>query len=390
MHEHPQGHQRIDPRDLTTLLAQVDRFCREKLSPGVVSMEAERKFPRELYREFGRLGVFGLFAPGAAVGPDDNLRAICLVCERLARDSLSFAIAVSNCADCLAPIVRAGNRGVQETLLPGLVSGELVPAFCLSELGSGSDVASMRMRASCTHGGYRLDGAKAWITSAPAADVFIIFAKTEPEAGHRGISAFLLSRSTEGLRVGFAEELLGLRASPVASVECDGAFVPEDRRLGNEGEGFALAMSAMNPARVAVASCALGAAATAVETAVNYARKRQQFGVPIITHQGLGFLIADLVAGLAESRALVASAILAGERSNGRLTALYAAMAKRASSDFAVRAASDAAQILGAIGLTFRLSDRTPYSRYKGLTDNRGHEPNPTMDHCAAAVPAWA
>jgi alkylation response protein AidB-like acyl-CoA dehydrogenase len=315
-------------------------------------MEQEARFPRELYREFGQLGVFELFAAPGSSNHHDNLKAICLVCERLARVSLSFAITVSNCADCLAPIIRAGPSAIRERLLPGLLSGELVPAFALSEPSGGSDVAAMRMRAVQAPGGYLLEGSKAWITSAPAADLFILFAKTDPSAGHRGISAFLVPRNTHGLHVGPAEELLGLRSSPVASVECDGAFVPEDCRLGKEGEGFSLAMSAMNPARVAIAACALGAATTAVETAVDYARTRQQFGVTIIDHQGLGFMLADLVSGLAESRALLASAICAGEHADGRLAGLYAAMAKRNASDFAVRAASDAAQILGANGLT--------------------------------------
>ena len=348
----PATRQTLDSADLTALLDQVDRFCREKLLPRVADLEREAIFPRNLYREFGQLGVFELFAATSSGVTDQNLKAICLICERLARDSLSFAITVSNCADCLAPITRAGHLNTQEGLLPGLLSGELVPAFALSERGGGSDVAAMRMRAIHAPGGYLLEGTKAWITSAPAADVFILFAKTDPAAGHRGISAFLVPRTTPGLRVGPAEELLGLRSSPIANVECDNAFVPEDCRLGEEGEGFALAMSAMNSARMAIAACALGAAATAVETAVDYARSRHQFGVPIIDHQGLGFMIADLVSGLAESRALVASAVRGSERNEGRLAGLYAAMAKRNASDFAVRAASDAAQVLGANGLT--------------------------------------
>lgn len=315
-------------------------------------MEREASFPRDLYLEFGQLGVFELFAGHGSGDHDGNLTAICLVCERLARDSLSFAITVSNCADCLAPIMRGGLPGIQESILPSLLSGELVPAFALSEPGGGSDVAAMRMRAIHAPGGYILEGSKAWITSAPVADLFILFAKTNPEAGHKGISAFLVPRATHGLRVGPAEDLLGLRSSPVANVECHGVFVPEDFRLGLEGEGFALAMSAMNPARMAIAACALGAARTAVETAVDYARTRQQFGAPIIDHQGLGFMLADLVSGLAESRALLASAIRASERTDRKLTGIYAAMAKRNASDFAVRAASEAAQILGANGLT--------------------------------------
>lgn len=315
-------------------------------------MEKEPGFPRELYYEFGKLGVFELFATVPGAGQNDNLRAISLVCERLARDNLSFAIAVSNCADCIAPLLHGSLSELRKALLPRLLSGELVPAFALSEPEGGSDVAAMRMHGTRVDGGYLLEGSKAWITSATAADVFIIFAKTDLEAGNKGISAFLVPRSANGLSIGPAEDLLGLRSSPVAGITCNGTFVPLEQRIGEEGEGFGIAMAAMNPARVAIAACALGAAATAIETAVDYARQRKQFGVPIIDHQGLGFMLADLVSGLAESRALLASAVIAAENTGGHLAGLYAAMAKKNASDFAVRAASEAAQILGANGLT--------------------------------------
>lgn len=343
---------RLGPEDLEALLAQVDRFARERLEPKVADIDAAGIFPIDLYREFGSLGIFGLFAPQSHGGLGEDLRAACLVTERLAKACLSFAISVSNCADCIAPIVQAGKPKILSSILPGILAGELVPAFCLSEATGGSDVVAMKMRATGVEGGYRLEGEKTWITSATAADVFIIFAKTDATAGHRGLSAFVVPRTAENLTIGPAEALMGLRASPVATVTCAGTFVPSEFLLGSEGDGFKLAMSAMDHARVVIASSALGAASSAVETAVEYARTRQQFGKPIIEHQGLGFLLADLVTGLAENRAFVANAVFEVEAGDPRRTGLYAAMAKKTASDFAMRAAIDAAQVLGANGLS--------------------------------------
>lgn len=343
---------KLDPQDCEALLTQVDRFARERLELSANAIDSAGEFPTALYREFGRLGIFGLFAPQSHGGLGEDLGAACLVAERLAKDSLSFAISVSNCADCIAPIVQAGSPEVLESILPRILSGESVPAFCLSEATGGSDVVAMKTRAVKVEGGYRLEGEKAWITSATAADIFIFFAKTDADAGHKGLSAFVVPRNAQNLTVGAAEPLLGLRSSPVATVNCAGTFVPDEFRLGREGDGFKLAMAAMDHARVVIASCALGAASKAVETAVEYARARQQFGKPIIEHQGLGFLLADLVTGLAACRSLVANAIFEVEAGEARRTGVYAAMAKKSASDFAMSAAIDAAQVLGANGLS--------------------------------------
>lgn len=334
------------------LLDQVDRFARERLAPAAQAVDDAGVFPVELYREFAALGVFGIFVgePDGGIGPD--LIAACLVCERLARESLSFAITVSNCGDCLAPIAKAAPSQMRDDTMSGILSGEIIPAFCLSEASGGSDVVAMQMRARHDGDSYVLNGSKAWITSAPVANVMVIFAVTDPEASHRGISAFLVPRSSPGLNVGPAEDLLGLKSSPVATVNCVDVVVPAARRLGDEGAGFPLAMVAMDEARAVIAACAIGAAARAVETAVTYARERKQFGKPIIDHQGLGFLLADMVSGLASVRAILASAVLAIEHPVGRRAGTYAAIAKKAATDFAMKAAIDAAQVLGANGLT--------------------------------------
>nr|WIE91221.1 acyl-CoA dehydrogenase family protein [Mesorhizobium sp. WSM4875] len=333
-------------------MESVDRFCRDKLAPQAQRIDDDGVFPLELYREFAALGIFGLWAPEDDGGVGQDLIAPLKISERLARHNVAFAISVSNCGDCIAPIVASGSAEIKARYLPRILSGEIVPAFCLSEPSGGSDVASMTSSALRDGDHYVLNGRKMWITSAPVAEVFVVFAKTDPQAGHKGITAFVVPRDAGGLTVGAPERLLGLHSSPTAEVSFSNVRVPIEARLGEEGSGFRLAMITMDEARVNIACCALGAAASAVETAVAYSRERTQFGKPIIDHQGLGFEVADLVTGLATARAIVADAVLAMAQAEGRRPGLYAAMAKKVASDFAMEAAVKATQVLGGYGLT--------------------------------------
>lgn len=345
-------HDGMDSETRKAIMESVDRFCRDHLAPRAEQIDDDGVFPVELYRRFADLGVFGLWAPEEDGGVGQDLIAPMKISERLARHSVAFAISVSNCGDCIAPLVAKGSAALKAKYLPQILSGEIVPAFCLSEPAGGSDVAAMTSTALRDGDHYVLNGRKMWITSAPVAGLFIVFAKTDPSAGHKGITAFAVPREAEGLTVGAAERLLGLHASPVAEVSFDNVRVPMENRLGDEGTGFRLAMITMDEARVNIACCALGAAAAAVETAVAYSRERKQFGVPIIEHQGLGFEVADLVTGLATSRAIVADAIRAVAHGTGRVPGTYAAIAKKVATDFAMDAAVRATQVLGGYGLT--------------------------------------
>ncbi|MAY33036.1 MAG: acyl-CoA dehydrogenase [Rhodovulum sp.] len=346
------SHAGIDPDVRKAIMESVDRFCREQLAPRAQEIDDNAEFPMELYRRFADLGVFGLWVPEEDGGVGQDLIAPLKISERLARHNVAFAISVSNCGDCIAPIVANGSAEVKERYLPAILAGEMVPAFCLSEPGGGSDVAAMTSTAVRDGDDYVLNGRKMWITSAPVAGVFVVFAKTDPAAGHKGITAFVVPRDAEGLSVGAPEKLLGLHSSPTAEVSFNNVRIPVGNRLGEEGTGFRLAMITMDEARVNIACCALGAAATAVETAVEYSRERKQFGVAIIDHQGLGFEVAGLVTGLATTRAIVANAVQAMTLGRGRLPGVYAAMAKKVASDFAMEAAIQATQILGGYGLT--------------------------------------
>ena len=346
------SHAGIDKDVRKAIMESVDRFCRDQLAPRAQQIDDDGVFPMELYRQFADLGVFGLWVPEEDGGVGQDLIAPLKISERLARHNVAFAISVSNCGDCIAPIVAKGSDEVKARYLPRILSGEIVPAFCLSEPSGGSDVAAMTTTALRNGDEYVLNGRKMWITSAPVAEVFVVFAKTDPGAAHKGITAFIVPRDAEGLSIGAPEKLLGLHSSPTAEVSFTNVRVPAANRLGDEGTGFRLAMITMDEARVNIACCALGAAAAAVETAVEYARERKQFGVPIIDHQGLGFEVADLVTGLATARAIVANAVLAMSQAKGRRPGIYAAMAKKVASDFAMEAAVKATQVLGGYGLT--------------------------------------
>lgn len=283
-------------------------------------------------------------------GPD--LVTPLLVSERLARASVAFSITVSNCGDCVAPILRGGSDWAKQAYLPQIASGKLIPCFCLSEPSGGSDVAAMKSTAVRNGDQYVITGHKMWITSAPVADVFVVFAKTDPQAGHKGITGFVVERDAKGLSIGKAEALVGLRGSPTAEVKFDEVRVSVRNRLGEEGEGFKIAMSTLDESRLNIAAVSLGAATAAVETAVEYARTRIQFGKPIIEHQGLQFILSDLVTALAGARALWEKAVTVLAQGASRKAGVYAAMAKLVASDLSMKAAVDAAQVLGAYGLS--------------------------------------
>ncbi len=348
----PMTHGAIDKDVRRAIMENVDRFCREQLAPQAQQIDDDGVFPLTLYRKFAELGVFGLWVPEIDGGVGQDLIAPLKISERLARHNVAFAISVSNCGDCLAPIVAKGSEEIKSRYLPGILSGEIVPAFCMSEPAGGSDVAAMTTTALRDGDDYVLNGRKMWVTSATIASVFVVFAKTDPSKGHKGITAFIVPRDATGLSVGAPEKLLGLHSSPTAEVLFSDVRIPVGNRLGEEGSGFRLAMITMDEARVNIACCALGAAASAVETAVEYSRQRKQFGMRIIDHQGLGFEVADLVTGLATARAIVADAVKAMIQNQGRRPSTYAAMAKKVATDFAMEAAIKATQILGGYGLT--------------------------------------
>ena len=334
------------------ILASVDRLCRERIAPRAAEIDAADEFPRDLYAAAAELGVFGLWIPQAYGGIGPDMVTPLLISERIARDSASFSLSFSNCGDAVTPIVIAGSDAVKREFLPSIASGEFIPVFALTEPDSGSDAASIVTRAERDGDSYVINGRKMWITNGSVGDVYVIFAKTDPDAGHRGVSAFVMARDTPGFSVGRDEPLLGLRGSPTGELIFDNARVPAGNRLGEEGEGFKLAMVTLDEARLNCSAMALGVAGAALELAVDYAKQREQFGKPIIEHQGLQFLLAEVTAEVAAARALWEKAITIIEREKSREASVWAALAKLVSTDAAMRATTEAVQVFGAAGLS--------------------------------------
>ena len=332
--------------DLTRELAD------KELRPAVDAAERTGTFPREVFRLLGRSGLLALPYPERWGGGDQPYEVYLQVVEELARAWLAVGLGVSVHTLTCFPLATAGTPQQQERWLPAMLGGELLGAYCLSEPQSGSDAAALATKAVADGDGYRVDGVKAWISHAGQADFYTLFARTSGEpAGQeraRGISCLHVPASTGGVSAGPAERKMGMRASVTAQMIFDGARVPADHLIGEEGNGFAIALAALDAGRLGIAACATGLAQAALDTAVGYARERRQFGQPIIGFEGLSFLLADMATGVEAARALYREA--ARRKDAAQPFSKQAAMAKLFATDTAMRVATDAVQVLGGYG----------------------------------------
>ncbi|WP_025617649.1 acyl-CoA dehydrogenase family protein [Salinispora cortesiana] len=329
-----------DLLDLATELA--DR----ELAPKAADHEERAEFPREVLRTLGRSGLLGLPYAEEYGGAAQPYEVYLQVLEILASRWLAVAEAVSVHTLSCFPLAEYGTAQ-QRKLLPELIGGELLGAYCLSEPQGGSDAASLTTRAVLEDEEYVVSGTKAWITHAQVADFYNIFCRTGG-AGASGISCLLADRNLPGIEPQLPERTMGLHASPVAQVVFDGTRVPAERLIGAEGEGFGIAMSALDSGRLGIAACAVGLAQAALDYAVGYARERRQFGRAIVDFQGLGFLLADAATQISAARALMLAA--ARLRDAGRPYSIEAAKAKLFATDVAMRVTTDAVQVLGGAG----------------------------------------
>ncbi len=320
-----------------------------ELAPHAAQAEAEHAFPRSTFRHLGELGLLGMPYPegygGAGLGYEVYLQAL----EELAGAWASVAVGVSVHVMSCYPLATFGSDEQRARWLPDMVGGGLLGGYCLSEADAGSDPAAMRCRAERVEGGYRLTGSKAWVTHGGEADFYTVFARTS-EHRSRGISCFLVPGDTDGLTAGAPESKMGLTGSTTATIELDGAFVPEDRLIGEEGQGLQIALSALDSGRLGIAAAAVGLAQSALDHAVRYATERETFGKPIIEHQGLGFLLADMASAVDAARATMLDA--ARRRDLGRPFARQASVAKLVATDAAMKVTTDAVQVLGGAGYT--------------------------------------
>ncbi len=331
------------------LLALTREIATDGLAPRVALAEEEARFPREELRTLGRAGLLSLPFDEEMGGGGQPYEVYLQVLEELSRAWLAVGISVSVHALACFPMATAGTAEQQEEWLPQMLSGDTLGAYCLSEPHSGSDAAALSTRAERDGNEYVGHGSKAWITHGGVADFYSVMVRTSDE-GARGISCLLVPADAEGLSSAPPERKMGANSSRTAGVLLDGVRVPAGRRIGPEGGGFPIALSALDAGRLGIAACAVGLAQAALDAAVEYASQRHQFGRPIGDFQGVSFTLADMAAGVAAARALYLDA--ARLRDAGRSFATEAAMAKLVATDTAMRVATAAIQVHGGYGYT--------------------------------------
>ncbi|GGS07469.1 MULTISPECIES: acyl-CoA dehydrogenase family protein [Streptomyces] len=331
------------------LLALVREIAQREIAPKAAEEEDAGRFPREVFTLLSESGLLGLPYPAEHGGGDQPYEVYLQVLEELATARLTVGLGVSVHTLASYALATYGSKQQQVEHLPAMLGGGLLGAYCLSEPSSGSDAASLRTKAVREGDTWVLDGTKAWITHGGIADFYTVMARTG-EDGPRGITAFLVPGDAPGLSGAAPERKMGLKGSPTAQVHLDGVRVPDGRRIGEEGQGFSIALSALDSGRLGIAACAVGLAQAALDEAVRYATERRQFGRPVADFQGLRFMLADMATQIEAGRALYLAA--ARLRDAGRPFAKQAAMAKLHCTDTAMKVTTDAVQILGGYGYT--------------------------------------
>ncbi|HEY2442519.1 MAG TPA: acyl-CoA dehydrogenase family protein [Streptosporangiaceae bacterium] len=334
------------------LLGLVTDIADAELRPAVDAAEKSATFPRQAFRTLGKAGLLSLPYAEALGGGGQSYEVYLQVVEELASAWLTVGLGVSVHTLTCFPLATAGTAAQQERWLAPALGGDMLGAYCLSEPHCGSDAAALSTRAAAVDGGYEIDGVKAWISHAGQADFYTLFARTsgDPDGPQRakGISCLHVPAQTPGVSAAAAEHKMGMRGSTTAQMLFSSARVARDHLVGEEGEGFSIALAALDAGRLGIAACSTGVARAALETAVKYAEEREQFGRPIGDFQGVSFMLADMATAVEASRALYLEA--ARRKDAGLPYGPQAAMAKLFASDAAMRVATDAVQILGGYG----------------------------------------
>lgn len=327
----------------------VRRFAEEVIRPRAPQIDEQDRFPRDIIQKMADLGFLGIPIPEEWGGVGADFVSYVLAIEEVAKVSAAVAVilAVHTSLGALS-VLYHGSKDQKDKYLRGLASGRLLGAFALTEPQAGSDAASLETRARREPGGYRIDGRKVFITNGGEADLYLVFANLNPEAGRRGITAFLVEADNQGLIIGKKERKMGLNGSATTELIFEDCRVPDSARLGGEGEGYRVAMSLLDGGRIGIAAQALGIAEGALELARAYVKERQQFGRRIGDFQGVQFILADRAAEIEAARLMVYRA--ATMRAKGLPCAKEAAMAKLYASDTAMRVTVDAVQLHGGYG----------------------------------------
>ena len=329
------------------LLELVVDIARESLAPRAALAEREGSFPRDAFVKLGASGLLGLPYPEEHGGAAQPYEVYLQVIEELSRAWLTVGLGISVHTLSCFPLARFGTDAQRTRWLPDMLGGALLGAYCLSEPDSGSDAGALRTRATRIDDRYQLAGTKAWITHAGQADFYTVLARTSDERS-RGISCFLIAGETAGLRAGPPEHKMGLQGSPTGQLHLTDVEVDADRLVGGEGQGFTIALAALDTGRLGIAACAVGLAQSALDVALDYAGQRRQFGHSIADFEGVGFLLADMATGIEAARAIYLAA--ARRADAGVAFTRQAAMAKLFCTDMAMRVTTDAVQVLGGYG----------------------------------------
>jgi isovaleryl-CoA dehydrogenase len=337
------------PDDMAELRTQVRRFAREVIAPLADRIDREDRFPRDLWPRLGEQGLLGITVPERWGGADMGYLAHVIAMEEISRASGSVGLSyIAHSNLCLNQLKLNGSDEQKDRWLPKLVSGEHVGALAMSEPGSGSDVVSMKLRADRDGDHYVLNGRKMWITNGPDADVLVVYAKTDPEAGAKGITAFVVERDTPGFSTAQKLDKLGMRGSSTGELVFDDCRVPASHVLGRLNGGVRVLMTGLDYERVTIAGGPLGLMAAALDVVLPYVRERRQFGQPIGTFELMQGKLADMYTDLSASRAYVYA--VAGSCDAGRTTRHDAAACLLRASECATRCALEAIQALGGNG----------------------------------------
>lgn len=331
------------------ILDMTRSFARERLAPGAAERDRQHRFPREELTEMGELGLLGMLVPEAYGGSDTGVLAYAIAVEEIAAGdgACSTIMSVHSSVGCV-PILKFGTEEQRQRFLPKLASGEWIGGFALTEPQAGSDASNLKTRARREGDHYVIDGAKQFITSGKNGYVIIVFAVTDPSAGKNGITAFIVPTDTPGYEVLRVEEKLGLNASDTCQIAFNGMKIPVENRLGEEGQGYRIALSNLEGGRIGIAAQSVGMAQAAFEAARDYAGERKAFGKAIAEHQSVAFRLADMATQIEAARQLVWHA--ASLREAGIPCISQASMAKLFASEMVERVCSDAIQIHGGYG----------------------------------------
>ncbi len=340
--------------DEERLLQQTVRdFCARELAPGAAQRDEEERYDRALFTRMGELGLTSVPFPVEIGGAGFSYRAWTLVMEEVAYADMAMAVSLSVHILSQYPVITWGSDEQKARWLPDMLAGRVLGAFALTEPQAGSDAGALRLKAdpvgpADSPTAYRLTGTKIWITNAGEAEHYLVFATVDPSRGTKGITAFLVEAGTPGFSFGKREKKLGIRSDTASELIFDGCEVPVANRLGEEGQGYKIALSALGEGRISIGAACTGLAQAALDAAARYLTERKAFGAPLAEQQGLRFMLAEMAQKVAAARALVM--VAAETKDRGENIAEVSSLAKWTASDAAMSVASDAVQLFGGSG----------------------------------------